>query len=253
MSIQVQSCVWEHSKQKYSSLLLLLAIADFADDKGRAFPAVETLAQKARVTERQAHRIIKQLEADGEISIAINQGPRGCNLYTVKLSGVTNCQGDNKNTKGVTFVAEIVSEMSPEPSLEPPIEPPVKTKGKLTPLPVGFETPEAPQDIAQAFTSQEIAEETRQFKDHAQANGKKHVDWDSAWRYWMRNAIKFRSQRQSRRHERPPKKHSDNPLSEDFDFQQSAFTVNDFMVGWDLTREEAEKRWNAYFGTAKAA
>ena len=34
MSIKVQSHVWEHSPAKGGELLILLAIADFADDNG---------------------------------------------------------------------------------------------------------------------------------------------------------------------------------------------------------------------------
>lgn len=39
MSIRVMSSVWANSKQSGNDLLVLLALADFADDRGVAFPA----------------------------------------------------------------------------------------------------------------------------------------------------------------------------------------------------------------------
>ena len=70
MSIRVMTQVWEHSSQEHGNLLVLLAIADFADDAGRAFPSVETLAKKARLSERQVQRAIKELRVAKEIEVA---------------------------------------------------------------------------------------------------------------------------------------------------------------------------------------
>jgi hypothetical protein len=39
MSIKVMSQVWEHSTRKGTRLLLLLALADFANDEGICYPA----------------------------------------------------------------------------------------------------------------------------------------------------------------------------------------------------------------------
>ena len=61
MSIRVMSHVWEHSQHKGGDLLLLLAIADHADDHGQAFPSIKLLAQKTRMTERNVQLVIKRL------------------------------------------------------------------------------------------------------------------------------------------------------------------------------------------------
>ena len=50
--------VWDESKQRGGALLVLLAIADFADDEGKAFPSVQTLAAKSRLSESQTHHIL---------------------------------------------------------------------------------------------------------------------------------------------------------------------------------------------------
>jgi len=80
--------VWEKSRHKGSDLLMMLAIADFADDDGRAYPAVPTLAAKCRTTPRHTNRILAGLRASGELEIRVNEGPRGTNLYRVALDSI---------------------------------------------------------------------------------------------------------------------------------------------------------------------
>jgi hypothetical protein len=83
MSIRVMSSVWANSKQSGNDLLVLLALADFADDRGVAFPAVPTLAKKCRMTPRNANRVLAALRGSGELQIDVSAGPRGANLYRI--------------------------------------------------------------------------------------------------------------------------------------------------------------------------
>lgn len=69
MSVRVMSYVWELSQAKGSQLLLLLAIADYAGDDGLAWPGLETLAHKSRLSKRQVIRIVQELENMGELYI----------------------------------------------------------------------------------------------------------------------------------------------------------------------------------------
>src|SRR5262249_22305654 len=62
MSIKVMTRVWTHSQRKDGELLVMLALADFANDAGECWPSILTLAQKARLTERQTRRVLKRLE-----------------------------------------------------------------------------------------------------------------------------------------------------------------------------------------------
>jgi hypothetical protein len=79
--------VWAHSQNGGGHLIVLLAIADFADDDGYAYPSMGTLARKARMTERNAQYVVKKLVADGELEVERGAGPKGCNLFrVVKLS-----------------------------------------------------------------------------------------------------------------------------------------------------------------------
>lgn len=85
MSILVMSRVWQNSRQEGGSLLVLLALADFANDSGAAYPKISVLAHKARLSEASIHRILRDLCAAGELSVAPNAGPRRTNLYTVLI------------------------------------------------------------------------------------------------------------------------------------------------------------------------
>lgn len=103
--------VWEHSRAAGGQLLVLLAIADFADDYGKAWPSVSTLAKKARITKRHTQKVIKQLKDMGEL--VVDQGASGhwgTNLYriTLKPEGVANCHqgGELEATGGVASDAK---------------------------------------------------------------------------------------------------------------------------------------------------
>jgi hypothetical protein len=103
MSIRVMSHVWQHSRHKGSDLLLLLAIADFADDAGIAYPSVPTLAVKTRLKVRNVQYRLRALEQSQELSIHLNAGPNGVHLYRIHLAnhGVQTLQGVDE-TKTIT-------------------------------------------------------------------------------------------------------------------------------------------------------
>lgn len=81
--------VWELSSNKGNDLLMLLAIADFADDDGYAYPSVQTLATKCRMQQRNANKVLASLRESGELEIRQNEGPHGTNRYRVVLDAPT--------------------------------------------------------------------------------------------------------------------------------------------------------------------
>lgn len=77
MSVTAISRVWERSRAKGSELLVLLAIADYADDEGRnAWPSVQKLADKSRMTERGVRDVLRRLADDGELAVERNTDGR---------------------------------------------------------------------------------------------------------------------------------------------------------------------------------
>lgn len=89
MSVRLMSRVWEYSRNSGNDLLMLLAIADFADDDGWAYPSISTLAEKCRMTSRNVNLILAQLRKSGELQVRQNEGKKGpkgtTNLYVICL------------------------------------------------------------------------------------------------------------------------------------------------------------------------
>ena len=98
MSIKVMNLVWSNSTQKGSALLLLLAIADHAhDDGGGAYPSIQTLADKTRLTSRAVQVLLNKLEAAGELRIKRRTGPHRVNTYAITIETKT----ENPEPKGI--------------------------------------------------------------------------------------------------------------------------------------------------------
>jgi hypothetical protein len=88
MSIEVISAVWKRSRQKSGPLLVLLALADYTNSEGNSWPAVSTLARKARMSKRNTQRCLRALQEAGELEVRPNQGRRGSNIYRITLGGI---------------------------------------------------------------------------------------------------------------------------------------------------------------------
>lgn len=98
MSVRVMAWVWEHSESAGADRLVLLAIADCANDQGRdAYPSLATIAKKARMNKRTAQRSIRDLQARGELEVWENAGPHGTHRY-----GVLMAAGRQETTGGDT-------------------------------------------------------------------------------------------------------------------------------------------------------
>jgi hypothetical protein len=120
MSIRMMTQVWDQSQHKGSELLLLLAIADNANDQGVAYPSVRTLAKKTRLHPHHVKKLLRVLEASGELVTHIGTGPRGCNEYEIKLS---TGEGSNllprMKSSGSPQDQKGVVPTLPEPNTEP--------------------------------------------------------------------------------------------------------------------------------------
>lgn len=84
MSVKAMTWVWDHSKSKKNERLVLLAIADCASEDGsNAYPSIAELMRKTGLSERGVQGAIGNLVRLGELFVAANAGPRGCNRYRV--------------------------------------------------------------------------------------------------------------------------------------------------------------------------
>ena len=165
MSIRLSDTVWGYSKARGSTFTVGLGIADYADDEGYAWPSIERLATKCRVSKRTVNTAVKELVRLGEIEIVERGGYRygkpRANTYRIILKpnpqdshlgkspkAQDSQVGKTPNTQpstpehaddgtpnmqsGATEVPWIAPQPSIEPSEEPSTEPPgEKSEGDL--------------------------------------------------------------------------------------------------------------------------
>jgi len=74
MSVKIMDRVWETSPHKGTPLLVLLALADWSNDRGECDPSYAQLAGKARINRRQAIRVVKRLVETGDIEVKTGAG-----------------------------------------------------------------------------------------------------------------------------------------------------------------------------------
>jgi Helix-turn-helix domain len=74
MSIRVMTNVWQFSTAAGTDLLVLLALADIADDNGECWPSVGYVARKCRIDPRTTQRRIRSLEKLGEVVVIVGGG-----------------------------------------------------------------------------------------------------------------------------------------------------------------------------------
>ena len=78
-------------------MLVLLALADIADDEGRCYPGIKSLAAKTRLSPRAVQYNIAALVASGDLRIDAPRGSQyGTNLYVVNVSEHGETLGDAK-------------------------------------------------------------------------------------------------------------------------------------------------------------
>ncbi len=126
MSIRVMNWVWEHSAAKGTERLLLLAIADAADDTGRnAFPSIDTLARKIVMSPRTVQRLIAKLEAAGLIEVSRHAGGRDSNRYRIVMpepdigAGSARNQADSQQPHESSAQSTGGDKMSPRQTVTP--------------------------------------------------------------------------------------------------------------------------------------
>ncbi len=109
------SWVFEHSESTLGARLVLLAIAGHADRDGcNSWASVGSLAEEARLSERQTQYALRKLEADGEIRRA-GRTHKGTHVYELPKMG-----GRNIRTRGGAISdTEGVQPTAPEPRTKP--------------------------------------------------------------------------------------------------------------------------------------
>jgi hypothetical protein len=93
VSIRAIQAVWDRSSVGGSMRLLLLALADFADEDGYSWPSVETLSKRTARSERHVRRLITLAIAAGELK-ADRVGGTTSSRYWLTPGGEAVGRGD---------------------------------------------------------------------------------------------------------------------------------------------------------------
>lgn len=120
MSIEIMQEVWKHAPVDQGSLLILLALADSADEKSRTcYPGMDSLAKKSRLSRRQVITCIQNLEKLGIIEVRRYGSPIKTNLYKIRRPELWLLEACAKTSHGrceAHFTSD-VKPTSPEPSV----------------------------------------------------------------------------------------------------------------------------------------
>ena len=95
MSVKVLSWAFEQ-ELKPRDKVVLLALADYADDAGECYPAVLTLAEKASVSKATVRRVLKSLEGAGLVEKVLrfrDDGSQRSTLYRIDMGGCQDVKG----------------------------------------------------------------------------------------------------------------------------------------------------------------
>ena len=151
MSLVTMNRIWDHAHHSGTNLVVLLALADRADEDGICWPGVDWIAQRARLQPRQARNVLRSLECTGDL-ITINRkgGRHRTNLYIIsaglddnEIANLLARRNDVEPTKpgnlasktrqssvktrqsSVQNPAIAIADDPLYPPIEPPIDPPV--------------------------------------------------------------------------------------------------------------------------------
>lgn len=135
MSIKMMSLVWGEDFDSLAKKLVLLSLADHANDEGYCWPSVRTIAKKSSVSERWVSSCITELEKSGWVEVSIRNGKS--NYYRLTPpTGFTPELGSPLNS--VSPPPPPLGSPTPPTGFtqnhkEPPFEPPAHSKQKNNP------------------------------------------------------------------------------------------------------------------------
>lgn len=226
MSLDYLRAVFASTELGPYERLVMLALADRADDSGTCYPSMPDICQRTGMGERGVQNVIKRLVSDGHLAVEWGGGKHRRNTYKLHVNPARDAGYDAiPRTENAVSDAgfggdtphpitdtphPITSYPAPdagEPSItiiEPRKEPlcispseKIPRRRPEVPLPDGWVPSERNISDARSknFTDAEISENADAFRNHHHARGNRYRDWDAAWRTWLGNARKFSAPR----------------------------------------------------------
>lgn len=203
MSVKAMAWAWDVTGLTTNEKFVLVALADHSDDRGRCWPGQDGLAAKCCLSRESVNRICKRLDGYGLMKIGHrlkDDGTRNSNLYTLNFDqSDAASHGSHVTLKGtkVTLRPTQSDAASHKPSENRQKENRQIARKRATPTPDHFSITEKLETWAtEKRITADLESETEQFLDYHRARGSAFKCWESAWRTWMRNTLKFGRDRQ---------------------------------------------------------
>lgn len=200
MSVRVSTWVWHETTAKGSDLIVLLALADIADDQGHCYPSIKFLAEKCRMGRATVFRRLDVLEEGGLIE-RIRNGKRLNNDYLIAVPWAVRSQDETSvrsqiGTGEVSPVGRVKSHGRDhkETSVDTSVEPSTRKRSATT-IPADWKPTTAHAELA-AQRGLDLSSEAFRFRAHAEANDRRLVQWDAGFRMWLSKATPERPQQQ---------------------------------------------------------
>lgn len=208
MSIKIMTEVWELDLQA-SQKIVLLALADAANDEGRCWPGMASLSKKCSKSERTVQAMLVELEGLGHLSREQVPG-RGC-YYTVhpRNSRTPEKTAPPKNSHPAKSAPPQNSRQPPQNSRQTPAK--SAPKPSMNPKEPSNTNTERAHVISDGWAPEEFGPESKccevmanwppgefetqleHFTSHHRGKGSKFVNWQDAWKTWVLNSRKWNS------------------------------------------------------------
>lgn len=175
--MSVKALTWAFDQDlKPTPKIILLALADYANDSGECWPGINSLCEKAGVTRSTLKRNLQILENDSVIvrlERKRDNGSQTSNRYFLNLGGVQNGLPPGPRVD------------PPEPSLE---QIDIETRKSKTAIPDDF----APSAETVAFCIKNrpdinLEHFTLMFIENCKAHDRKYANFQSAYKNWIIN------------------------------------------------------------------
>lgn len=177
------TAVWEIDLPA-SDKLVLLALADCANDEGGCWPSMATLVKKCSKGERTVQASIKSLVDGGHITREERPG-KGC-FYTVHPRN--NC------APAKSAPPQKLTKTPAKSADKPSRTTIIKNTKRALPIdwkPEPFGPDSKCKAIVDGWTKQELETTIEHFCAHHRGQGKLFLDWQEVWKTWVLNSRRF--------------------------------------------------------------
>lgn len=202
MSVQAITCAMALRGVSPSEKLLLLALANYADENMRCYPSQKRLAEDTCLSDRTVRSLLAGLAERRMISRTERQrqdGSRASDIVTLHFAGSVDANGVTPISGGGETISGGARKQFPGggemASGLTTFEPSLNQEGSEEPSPKTRASKRCPQDwLPKTGTVQTLAHEgyfpgdleraLAMVKDHEFPRG--HTDWDAVFRNWVR-------------------------------------------------------------------